>query len=330
MTPLARFITKKLGNAIPAGQEHQHQCPFCVDRVGSESAQRKLWVNYTKGKAICYRCDYRAASLRRLAEDINGAPLPPSLLKDELEAPDRPEGYTLYGSLLMRFFQQHQEQCLKPHRLPLEYRPLWQLYRDCQSRPALALGLRYLAKRKADPDAVEDYKVGYAVGGRYAGSLIFPVYEGQQVVYFTSRFCGKREPKSLNPKNIEGYRTKADVLLNYDNVRGQPVVALCEGPFSAMAYRHAVASFGKTLSEAQVVLIARLVREGLREMVVSYDADAVSEATTTAARLAGVVPTVTVARFAAGDPDDNRTRLREIIARRRPLTLAAQVSARIA
>lgn len=324
---LTAFVSRKLGPGTASGDERQHACPFCIDRIGSESDKPKLWVNYRKGKAVCYRCGYAAGSLLRLARDINGEQLPESLLDEREEAPER-SGQAVYGDVLLKFFAKTRKTKLRRHRLP-PCRPVWQDYKAGRITAINRKAIAYLKRRGIEPEVVAEYRVHYATGGHYRGYLVFPVYQGGKPVYFTTRYAGDHDVKTLNPPNLPGHLAKSDVLLNYDNVLGQPTVALCEGPFSAMAWKYGVATLGKTISNAQVALFHQLVVGGLREVVVSYDDDATTWAIQACDALRAVVPTVTRVHFEKGDPDDNRERLADYLDHRRAPSTSDRVRARL-
>ena len=75
----------------------------------------------------------------------------------------------------------------------------------------------------------------------YGARIVFPVVMGGMQVYDTNR---SRAPdvvnKSKNPPNKPGYYTKSHCLLGFDNCIGVKQVAVVEGPFSMLAFPHAV------------------------------------------------------------------------------------------
>jgi DNA primase len=159
--------------------------------------------------------------------------------------------------------------------------------------------------------------------------LVFPVYQGQQQVYFTTRYCGDDRLKSLHARNIDGFFTAKQCILNYDNLVGAPHVFLVEGPFDVMAFDHAGALFGKSASPVQVRLLEQLVRAGLQELTIALDSDALSEAYTLRTELSGVIPRVTVLELDEGDPWSRRDDLEDFISARQVPSLQSQLRSKM-
>lgn len=192
---------------------------------------------------------------------------------------------------------------LQVHCLPREY---VQLHSENVKSPQTRRGWNYLMERGIEPETVEKFKIGFASRGQYAQRLIFPVEQGGRQVYFTSRYAGKHELKSLNPENVDGYFQRKNCLLNYDNVIGSPVVVLVEGAFDCMAYPNAVALLGKTMSDEQLSLLLALLVTGTTEFVISLDDGAMKDAGEIYRRLLHRVPKVSVVCLDYGDPHDRR------------------------
>ena len=318
MSRLLDYLETRLGTYSGGSTgEYQFHCPFCIDRKGDESDQRKLWINIDKGMVVCYRCHYGSQGLAWFFRCLNGGVIRLEelrLLKGE--APLLAEGTTVDDAVYELLFSRSKPnvQTLKPVALPDEYVSLTQCY----------LGNRrarnYLKRRGIPKFRARDYSVGYCETGEYANFLIFPVFQFGQVVYFTNRYCGNRKLKTKNPPNVEGYYTAGSVLLNYDSVLGRRRVVLVEGAFDCMAYgRDAIASVGRTLSSAQVTLIEYLVHNGLQELVISYDSDAVLETKKAYEALVGRVPKVSVVLLDSGDPHERRRELKKLVRGRKEL-----------
>lgn len=117
--------------------------------------------------------------------------------------------------------------------------------------------------------------------GRYAGRIIFPVWEGGTFVYFQARATweprlGEKLIKALNPPALSGAAVSSEVLFNLDQARNYPRVCVTEAPIDAIHVGpDAVAAFGKKLSGAQV---AKLVRAGVTAIDLMWDADAYFDA----------------------------------------------------
>lgn len=320
---LLPWLTDRLGSYIGHGPEYEFQCPFCLERRGSESTKRKLRVNAVKGAAYCHRCGYAARTVKQLLLDITdgradaatqevfeGAPVTAvSDLRDRiasLSAPDKPVP-------------------LEPVLIPEETIPLWPYVGGekvpFRIRPAFA----YLRRRGVTDEMIVNYDIGYCAAGRYARRLVFPVYQGQEQIYFTTRDCGDSRVKSLHARSVDGFYTSKQCILNYDNLIGAPHIFLVEGPFDMMAFDHAGALFGKTASSAQIALLEVLVNAGLEELTVSLDADALADAYKLARAIVGIVPKVTVIELDEGDPWSRRADLQSFVAQRYRPSLSRQL-----
>jgi hypothetical protein len=215
---------------------------------------------------------------------------------------------------------------VKPVALPTEYVAL----RSGLRGGCVKLAWDYLDQRGVTPEHVERFQIGYCDSGRYRNRLVFPVVQGGQVVYFTTRYCGRHDAKTLNPTNEDGCMTKDGCLLNYDNVMGAAKVAVVEGPFDCMAFPVAVALFGKRISPAQVTLIDGLVDHGLHEVVIALDADAGEAADRLHDRLAGRVPVTSTLVLDHGDPWDRRVELTKLLIQRGESSLLSRAQHRLA
>lgn len=134
--------------------------------------------------------------------------------------------------------------------------------------------LPYMERRGISLADAQQFGIGYVpaeVGGWLANRLIFPVWERGVCLYWQARamwdasehrerWPGDKFRKSLNPSAVRHgvhYYGSSDVLLNLEQAATYPRVAITEGPTSCIRTGpSAVATFGKTLSPAQ---IARLV-----------------------------------------------------------------------
>jgi len=327
---LIDYLDHRLGSHTGSGPEYQYYCPFCIDRMGDESSSRKLWVNGDKGKAVCYRCGFGANNLMAFFRAMNGG----KLLMDELailrgqRTDPVPENVSArVREILLGTADTSVD--LKAEPLPRENIPLAGCF-DCP--PMLCrMGVNYLKKRKADLGQVERYHIGYCPTGEYAGYLIFPVYQGGKQVYFTNRFCGDSPLKSKNPPKREGYYSRQTCLLNFDGVVGEKTVALTEGPFSMLGMGRTmptVAAMGKYISAEQVELMEVLAQFGTEEFVIALDSDAGKATQAAYALMRDRLPKVTILSFEAGDPDDNKEQMPELVEARREPSLRDLVTLR--
>jgi hypothetical protein len=330
---LVEYLDGKLGMSKGSGAERHYHCPFCIDLVGSESSKQKLDVNIMNGKARCYRCGYKAGNLESLLRKLNKGVLTiveQALIRGVIT---RDVSTSLVSAVRGIITNNHADDVrgVKPIELPKEFR----LVSEIANTVAGKVAVNYLRKRGAEPELWDQFQIGYAATGRYEHRLIFPVFQGGEVVYFTTRYCGQHDLKSLNPPATPGYVSRDDVLFNYDACVGEKRIAMAEGPFSVMAFGDpalecpAAATFGKVFSDAQLILISELVTQGLEELVVAYDPDAGKAIDSLMASLEGVVPIVTSLKIDRGDPWDRRADLPELLKNRGVPSMQDRVRGRL-
>lgn len=323
---LMEYLRQRLGVPSGNGPEYKFYCPFCIDRTGSESSKRKLTFNVAKTAFHCWRCGYGTRNLERLFRDLNGGVLrfaELTLVRGEVTIPQEKIAATVRDLL----YKTKERKVLKVVGLPPEMVRLTQRQWD-EPSVRLKRGINYLKQRGILYAQVEWFDIGYCPTGDYAQRLVFPVYQGGEQIYFTTRYAGKTEKKTLNPTWEEGYHSAGTTLLNFDGVVGAPIVSIVEGPFDMMAHAHAVALTGKGISDAQIVLLQLLAEMGAEEFVVSLDAGAGRDADNIYHQLLGRVPKVTVLLLDRGDPDERKDELHALMGTRRTLSLLDRVKGR--
>lgn len=329
ISALIEYLDGRLGKHAGKFPEMQWHCPFCLNRRGSESAQAKFRFNADQGKGTCFRCGYGTRTVEKLLRDLNGGKLLAS--EQELLAGDivPVDVSRLADEVLVRFYARHTAPVigkLRPVPLPVEYVPLWTF----PLHPIYVQGRAYLTKmRKLDPAKLEEYRIGYCAHGRYAQRVVFPVFQNGKQVYFTTRYAGDHEVKSLNPENASGFFHKTDVLYNYDQCVGKPEVYLGEGPLDTIAMNPAAGFLGKRVSPAQMDLLQALSEHGTKEFVVGLDPDASREAYDTFQDLSDNFPRVSYLPMSGGDPYDNRGNMKVLKLGRREMTVIDKVKGMI-
>lgn len=167
----------------------------------------------------------------------------------------------------------------------------------------------YITSRGISLEQTIHYRLGYCPSGRFAGRVVFPVYEANKLVYFQARATWaeqdrphERYVKTLNPSNADGAQSAGEVLFNYDLAVQYPSVVLTEGPIDAVhAGYDAVCTFGKRLSPAQA---GKLVRAGVRHIEIMWDNDAINDAYAAARQYSGLFESVRVVHLPYGDPGE--------------------------
>lgn len=328
---LIEYLERRLGPCDVAGIEHAFYCPACFDRIGVDPSDKKFWINMVSLQGHCYRCKFGFTTLEYLFKYLNGGVLrieEIAILRREVHPPATLL-YPAVADIVSIRREEESEEGLLPQPLPDDMIALTPANLD---RPWLRPAMKELQRRlgpKASLRLIERFRIGYCPTGRHAGHLIFPVHQGGEQVYFTTRSIHATGPKSLNPKNRDGYFSRQTCLLNYDNVVGCRQVHMVEGPFDCMAHQNGLALMGKFVSPTHKRLVSRLVEHGLEELVVSLDADAGADIDAAYRALVGRVPRVTCLFLDHGDPDDRKEELPKLLENRRAPTLTDMVRSRL-
>ena len=303
-----------------SGDELSADCPLCGG-VG------KLWINVEKGVGVCYRGCFRGG-VAKLVSVVDGVTFG--------EASRRLEGPCAksISDLRERF------DGLRPpvdsgrvvQGLPAEFEP-------CYDGQVLRVP-SYLERdppggRGLDDETIARHGLGFASAGKYRDRLIVPVHcDGNRT--FLGRLMGRPEafawrtkggervepPRYLSPRGANLGR----FLYWFDHTPRGAHVVVVEGVFDAIRLTslgfHAVATFGKSLSPAQLSLVRRLRPSSI---TVLYDSGAVAEAYHDAAKVKRVTSTtVLVGTLDEGDPDSvgfasGRAAIAKILATAKPV-----------
>ena len=179
-------------------------------------------------------------------------------------------------------------------QLPEDFKPLWLK----NNTPDYRNAIYYLQKRKITIFDIIRYRIGYADNGPYSGKIIIPSYdENGQLNYFVSRAFYENDPyKHKNPKvskDIIGF----DMLINWN----EPIT-LCEGAFDAITIkRNAIPLFGKTIHSA---LQKKIIEEGVKEINICLDNDAIVNARNIAKTFMGEGIKVHLVKLDKQDPNE--------------------------
>jgi DNA primase len=153
--------------------------------------------------------------------------------------------------------------------LPYEFKRLTETHKDFSYTKAM----NYLKSRGIESYDIERYDIGYCSSGDYAGRIIVPSFDvDNKLNYFLARdFTGNAYLKYKNPP------VSKDVVVFENQLDYSEPLILCEGVFDAIAIRrNAVALLGKNLPSK---LKMKIVEEGVSEVVIVLDNDAIKNAT---------------------------------------------------
>ena len=324
-TALIDYLDKRLGAHSGNGPEYTFYCPACIDKIGTESDKKKFAVNLTRQRGRCFRCDFKFRDLAHLFRYINGGMV--TVQERVMLRRDPPvveESVLKTVADLLR--KDGSDKKLRTHRIPREAKPLT-LQKDVMPWKR---AFKYLDGRGFTLDDIARFDVHFCPRGDYAGYIVFPVVQGGEQIYWTSRYAGNHVIKSRNPPKGDDFIGREHCLLNYDAVIGEPVVAMVEGPTDMMAHcLPPVGVMGKEVSEHQIRLIEALVPHGLKEVVLSFDPGAGRAIDRVRERLIDFVE-VGIMYLEGGDPVDLRESLPELAeARVHQPSLADRIRSRL-
>lgn len=277
--PVVDALLSKLGepNIVSGDTEFIWCCPFCFDKIGREDVKYHLYVNPTKGKFMCHRCETKGTVdylLRRLGiRDIKQI----SLSLDDIW-----ELLTEVGSTASA---------------PPDYSQLVYPVPTMRIREGM-ISYDYLVNERGyEPSVIKMYKL--RVGTSWLKHRIFiPTHMQGKRVFFVARTINGEEPKYLNPKE----RYRRNYLFNYDQAIGYETVVVTEGVFSSLAVgENAVAAFGKYVTPEQIKLLLKM---NAKEYIIALDEDAQENAVRCASLLSARGARVRIAELPKGeDPD---------------------------
>jgi len=325
---LIEYLDRRLGIHTGNGSELQFHCPACLDRLGSEGDSRKFALNIDKQKGRCFRCEFAFRSMEQLFRYMNGGNVTPQeriMLQREPPMVETSISNTVRELLCATITAKAES--LKKHRLPTGAKLL-----DASNtqRMPFKRALRYITKERGFTlEHAMRFKTHYCARGEYAGYLIFPVYQGGELVFWTSRYCGHHRLKSRNPKKDGGRYGREHCLLGFDEVVGEKIVALVEGPIDRWAPPAAVALMGKEMSTFQIQLVAILVELGLEELVIMLDPGTGVKIDQIYAATVDFVPKVRVCYLDEDDPAERKDEMDELMEQRRVPTLSDRIRSRL-
>lgn len=162
----------------------------------------------------------------------------------------------------------------------------------------------YLEARGLPHKVVDKARVGYCTTGKFWGYIIFPVFDDEgRVIYWQARSYKKREKKWHNPT----FSAKGEILYRISSPKKPETIILVESIINLLTLETAhhnshVAIFallGSSMTDAQMDKILVYERR-LKDIVIALDDDAIRAAVLMAERLAGIIPSIRIAKFPEG------------------------------
>lgn len=254
-------------------------CPFCWSQSRSPFS-----VNADSGLWICHHCDERGNAIA---------------LVMRLARCSYKEAKTLLEADSHDFYSRENWELVEEETVRRAYVGLPDEFRllEGDDTPTAGQSRAYALSRGVTEELIARYGIGYCDSGEFRQRLVVPVRDDTEVAYFVARdITGRAALKVRYPTGA----AKNEHLFNLDNVRGRHDVVVVEGVFDAlMLPEMAVATCGKTMSDAQAAL---LLRAGVRRLLFAYDADAVQSSKAMAERFSLSFDTTVLALPAGEDP----------------------------
>ena len=314
-----RYLTGK--GATERGGEWTMECPRCRKDKLVVNEERRVWH--------CWHCQVATAGAppwtirgrgglvdlvavlegvdrRAAAEKIIGEARPPAVTVREVPA----------DSLVQPRDGRVEMPRVEPIESPEGWRPVTEV-------------MPFMERRGITLEDARIFGLGWCDSGRYAGRMIFPVFERRHLVYFQGRAMWEAPAagyylKSLNPPRVGGLAVSSEVLMNLDLASRYRRVAIVEGPTDLVrSGPDTVCTFGKAISLTQ---IRKLLSAGVRAVDVMWDADA-RDAALGASRLLSSYFDTRVVVLPDGDPGDHS---REALHQYRAQSVPADVARMIA
>lgn len=271
--PLERYLTD-YGVEFEGDREWTLTCPKCGKQKLVVNMKRKVWhcwvcekksvdvygktkIDYGGGGIVALIAWLESLSNKQAADRLRELAQPAAVSVDRI--PDEDPAPVQKGP---------------KHAVPIE----WPEY----ARKIDGI-LPYMAKRRITMEDVLDFGLAWCDRGQYYNRLVFPVWEDGRLVYWQARAMWEanehiekgRYIKALNPTAVPGMATSYDVLFNLDVAGHFDTITLTEGPIDAVRTgRNAVCTFGKQMSDTQIV---KLYRRRPRRVEIMYDGPSETE-----------------------------------------------------
>jgi DNA primase len=218
-----QILDNHLGSSVQHRKDGEisYNCPFCNHH------KPKLQVNLNTQKWHCWICDSKGQTMNSLLKKSNATSAAQHKMRE------------LYGDKSSFNSRDNTRELVG---LPSDYKPL----HIKQNTPAYKNALHYIINtRQLTPLDVLRYQIGYCEDGPYAGMIIIPNYDNNNMLnYYVGRsFYGDAGTKHKNPpvsKDVIGFENQ----INWK----QPII-IVEGAYDAITTkRNAIPLFGKLIS----------------------------------------------------------------------------------
>ena len=270
-------ITAKFGyNPVSDNGKDEvvYHCPYCLERKGTSDIKGKLYVNIKTGVYHCFRCN---ASGYISGKNIDNE-------KTYAQDKGNLEEDSLLEDLNSIFYQDN-----FPLKIPIEKVTSSQTATD------------YLLSRGFTVDQMNYYDMRVGNTRQEFGRIIIP-NQVDKIVYtdmYSARSYIGQEPKYHNPSGVN----KSQIVFNLHRIKENTPIILVEGVLTAIASGyHAVASYGKVLSDYQAYAI---MAKKPSVIYVNYDYGAEQELECASKLLYSINPNIPIKQVFMKDERDS-------------------------
>lgn len=281
-----------------SGDEIHICCPVCDEH------RYRLYIGLKNGMVYCHNCGFKGSIVKLIQyvehtsyaqasaifDDVKGNIILPTDVLQSVE----------HKVLALDEFQVAK----RPIPLPKEY----QLLLESNQRLAHK-AIRYLNSRAITNAQIAKHQMGFCAYGEYAGRVIIPIYQGDQLKFWVARAIDPRTKlKEKSPSGKDYHYSKSEVVFNIDRAARQyHTIVISEGIFDALSWGDVgVSLLGKTMYSAQLKTLLEykpLIQDGV---YVALDADAEDSAMGIANRLSDFFPEVYVVHIPPEFDDPNK------------------------
>ena len=243
-------LDSALGVGISSkGNEQKHLCPFCHHH------KQKLQINLDTQKWHCWVCDSKGRSIRSLLQKLN------------IDNRDLQRIRDIYGD--DEVYSSTDEYIVKL-QLPKEFIQL--VNKPKSINPLYNQAIHYLKSRGLGMSDIVKYNIGYCEDGLYKNRIIIPSYDGNgELNYFVARAIFDDTMKYKNPP------VSRDVIVFENQINWHEPLVLVEGVYDSFSVkRNVIPLLGKYLLPT---LKNKIIEEGVKEITIMLDSDAVSDST---------------------------------------------------
>lgn len=240
---------------------YRMDCPFCFGK-------QSFGVNIFNNRCKCFKCEYNEKTRKTIAE---------------LEGKAENTVFTILENFdEVPIFEKEHHSNIRTIELPKGFR----LMSMGDSFTAM-MARRYMKKRGFNIDYLTYRGVGYCEDDpKYKGSIIFPLYYSDKLVYFTNRrfFMGLGTKRKFdNPSESDFGIGKNKLIYNRDALYLYKHIYLLESVINALTMGDTgIAIYGKSISDFQ---FSEILRSPVEKITILLDPDAIGQAINLALRL---------------------------------------------